>query len=1041
MPREQTKVVNLINLKFPKNKSLPKILIITFFFGAALIILFVSILFILFLVYKDDISKTFLLSVNKEINGEVTFSDLSFSPFKHFPNASLKFYDLALYESKDSGLALNHPSVLSIDEAYISANIVDLFSSKINISEITFEGGSLNAIVYPDSLTNIEKAINKITTKNKISRERSVKKDTLKKNEKAVTEAPRKLAFQVNNLIIRDLTVIAENQLNKNKIVLKLDELSSNLSYKDNQVFFSLDLNTEIDSLIRNNELLLADKQIKLNSKIDFDTERRYTKLKEGSLHVDEAEFLFNGIFDLQSQGYLDLSVSGSEKDFGLFSLFISDEGMRSFKSGGFSFECNVRGKTFSENPLVDLYFKINNVNMINPVTDRAINNLNFQGEFHSGKAEDWSDAKMKIDTLYADLSSGLINLSGSVSNFKVPEVDVNIFFSADVTGLEKIFDLDFVENLRGKIEIKDRFKGNYLLEEKRFSDEINQANISFEDFGFNIPGALKIDTINGSISRAQNNYYLNNLNIISEGTDFLINGKIENLQFLILNLEKEINADLTIKSSIFDLPNFLAFDPSIKRDFPYRILDVDVDIKANTTTSRVLNFESFPEIECNISSINATVENLLPPLIIKSGRFKVSESILGFNMKFENFKTKFLDGEFNFTGEYNSSQYQPFYVKAQTDFDNILPSMLFLSEKDSITESLKGRLNGSFFAELQFPVDSITLKFLSLRNADLYYSSSSDTIEINSMNLKLEDVYFHKEEGINPWGTLYSDGNFYAQEVRTDLFAIKDLKFNFSVTGGSYKIESEMVSLLGRNARGKSKLIIKPFADIPSFSIRYDVSRFNAEEMFDTFLEDTIMTGPCSLMIDLSARGEDWATIISNMNGEIYLRGKDLTFYGVDADEIIEKYKRSQSFNLVDLGAVMLAGPVGIAVTKGSDFASIFILNTGKSSRINNFISNWKIEKGIVLAEDVAFSTDKNRIAIKGFMNFPDDSLNTTLALLNKYGCSIFNQSIYGDLNSPALSKVKVVGTILAPITNLIDDIIGADCEVFYKGIVKHPD
>lgn len=978
--------------------------------------------------------------MNKEINGEVTFSDISFSPFKHFPNASLKFHNLVLYESKDSALNLNNASVFIIDEAYISANLFDLFSSKINISEVTFEGGNLNVVVYPDSLTNIDRAIKKITEKEKITHEQPSKTDTLKKEKKTVTEAPSGMVFRIDKLEMIDLSLRAENLLTQNKLLFNINELNSEFSYKSNQVISSLNLDINVDTLIKNNKLILADKQIKLKSKLEFDRKTSFAKLEEGIFYVDEAEFLFKGIFDPQNQGFLDLSVSGSEKDFGLFSLFVSDEGMRNLKSGGFSFECYVRGKTFIENPLIDLFIKINNAKMVNPVTKRELNKLNFQGEFHSGKAEDWSDARLKIDTLYADLSSGLINLSGSVSNFKVPEVDLNIFFSADITGLEKIFDLNFVKNLSGKIEIKDRFKGNYLSEEKRFSTEISQANVYFEDIGFNIPGALKIDTLNGSITRTLDEYYLNDLSIISEGTDFLINGKIENLQYLILNLEKDINTDLTIKSSIFDLPNFLAFDPAIKRDFPYRILDVDIDVEANTTTSRALNFESFPEIEFNIKKIVATAENLLPPLNIESGRFKVSEDILGFNMKFDNFKTRFIDGQFNFTGEYNSSQYQPFYIKAQTEVKNILPSLLLLSGQDSIPESLKGRLNGSFFAELQFPVDSTTLKFLSLRNADLNYSSSSDTIEINSMNLKLKDVYFHKEEDINPWGTLHSKGDFYAQEIRTNLFAIKDLKFNFSVTDGSYKIESEMVRFLGMNARGKSELIIKPFAEIPSFSIRYEVSRFYANEMLETFLEDTIMTGACSLAIDLSSSGEDWPSIIRNMNGEIYLRGKDLTFYGVEADEIIEKYKRSQSFNLVDLGAVMLAGPVGIAVTKGSDFASIFILNTGKSSRINNFNSNWKIEKGNVVADDVAFSTDKNRIAIKGFINFPDDSLNITLALLNKYGCSIFNQSIHGDLNSPTLSKVKVVGTILAPVTNLIDDIFGADCDVFYKGIVKHP-
>jgi hypothetical protein len=37
-------------------------------------------------------------------------------------------------------------------------------------------------------------------------------------------------------------------------------------------------------------------------------------------------------------------------------------------------------------------------------------------------------------------------------------------------------------------------------------------------------------------------------------------------------------------------------------------------------------------------------------------------------------------------------------------------------------------------------------------------------------------------------------------------------------------------------------------------------------------------------------------------------------------------------------------------------------------------------------------------------------------------------------------MGKVKVVGTVLAPVTNLVDDVTGKDCDVFYNGSVEHP-
>jgi len=94
---------------------------------------------------------------------------------------------------------------------------------------------------------------------------------------------------------------------------------------------------------------------------------------------------------------------------------------------------------------------------------------------------------------------------------------------------------------------------------------------------------------------------------------------------------------------------------------------------------------------------------------------------------------------------------------------------------------------------------------------------------------------------------------------------------------------------------------------------------------MLKAFNEDSVIIGPLQLSLNLTSYGSQWDSVVSNMSGTINLTGTNLLLYGLDADEIIDKFKRSQSFNLVDLGAVLLAGPVGIAVTKGTDFARIF--------------------------------------------------------------------------------------------------------------------
>ena len=1010
-----------------------------------LLLLLSIVLTILIASHKNEITKTVLLSFNERQKGEFTLDDVRFTPFRQFPDISINLKNLTYFEKKSLNRKPEELPIARIDNFYLGLDLIDLIRGNLNISKLLVDGGELIIVTYPDSSVNLLNALGIINGKSYLQKTEPDIHDSTKINQDKSANEPQfeenvsKAELNAKQLRINNLKLKFQNLLQDRESSFHINNLGTSFDYRGKSASLNLIGSIFIEEIRLNENLNFHNQNLNLIIEAHLDGDHKL-EIAESKLEIENSVFKFNGSFNSKNDGELSLNIDGSEASLGLFSQLLRDEGKKNLKEGEFYFKGSVNGKTFIKFPQFEVSFGLKNVKLINPVNQKTIKNINLKGHFNSGEKDDLSKAKLNIDTLNADFINGALKLSGIINNFSAPEVDVRLFLKGDVTGLDSVFNLDFMNNLRGRIEINDRFKGKYDEKFMRFTSEINLATITFEDFGFNITDVLKLDKVNGNISRENNDYFFNNLSVLSDDTDLLINGKVENLQYLFFNIEKEITANLSIKSAVFDLPNFLAFDQSIKRDFPYRILNVDVDVKANTTTSKLLEFKSFPQMHFDIKEIDATAENFLPPLRIKSGGFEISESILGFNLKFDNFKTKFLDGDFNFTGEYNTSKHQPFYIKATTSFTQISPSILFFEERDTIPEFLSGKLSGSFFTEFQFPIDSTFLKFINLKDGNLIYNSPKDTIELKLLSLNFTDIYFNERVNQNPFATLSATGKLNANEIITKYFILNDTNLKFTFTNGEYEIESNHARLFGERAKGKSHFKIKPFNESPTYQIKFDVSEFYAEEMFSVFLEDTIVTGPLSLFMEIRSQGTDWHKVLKDMSGDIKLSGKNLTFYGLDADKLIEKFKRSQSFNLVDLGAVMLAGPVGIAVTKGSDYASIFIIDSGESSEIKKLISNWEINNGNFIIQDAAFTTTKNRVATNGFVNFIQDSLELNVALLNKYGCSIFSQRVYGDLNSPSLERVKVVGTILAPVTNLIDDILGIDCDVFYNGLVKHP-
>ena len=67
-----------------------------------------------------------------------------------------------------------------------------------------------------------------------------------------------------------------------------------------------------------------------------------------------------------------------------------------------------------------------------------------------------------------------------------------------------------------------------------------------------------------------------------------------------------------------------------------------------------------------------------------------------------------------------------------------------------------------------------------------------------------------------------------------------------------------------------------------------------------------------------LSMQGRTGNQLVQTAAGKISMQGRHLTLVGNDLDGALSGFDSSQNFNLVDLGAVFLAGPVGLAVTRG---------------------------------------------------------------------------------------------------------------------------
>jgi AsmA protein len=278
--------------------------------------------------------------------------------------------------------------------------------------------------------------------------------------------------------------------------------------------------------------------------------------------------------------------------------------------------------------------------------------------------------------------------------------------------------------------------------------------------------------------------------------------------------------------------------------------------------------------------------------------------------------------------------------------------------------------------------------------------------------------------------------------EIRKNDFTVSDLKFSADGKNGVFDLKPITMRLFG--APGSASIQADFSGAVPVYHVRYSLPQFPIEELFKALSPNQVAEGPMEFSANLSLQGKTVNEMLQTAEGEISLRGENLTLKGTDLDREFARYESSQNFNLVDLGAFFFAGPFGMVVTKGYNFASIF-QGSGGDSEIRILVSDWKVERGVAHSQDVAMATKLNRVALTGRLDLVNQRFDdVTMALIDAQGCAKVRQKIHGSFQKPVVEKPNIFTSLAGSTVNLFmkgrDLFPGGKCEVFYAGSVAPP-
>lgn len=361
-----------------------------------------------------------------------------------------------------------------------------------------------------------------------------------------------------------------------------------------------------------------------------------------------------------------------------------------------------------------------------------------------------------------------------------------------------------------------------------------------------------------------------------------------------------------------------------------------------------------------------------------------------------------------------------------------------------SIERGPEGRLSVEGLKKAAALLGALDGLSVSLRDGTLLYTDrrSGERLEATGFDLAIKRIRLAGGRRPQLLKGIVFKADLACAEIRTKDLSVTALKVSVDAKDGVIELKPVTMRVFGGDALGSLRADVS--GAVPLYQIRCSLQRFRIEEFLKILSPTKAAEGAMDFSASLSMQGATMSQLVETAAGEVSLRGANLTLVGTDLDLVLSRFASSQGFNLVDVGVVFLAGPLGLAVTKGYNFASLF-RGSGGNTSIRTVVSDWRVERGVAAAKDVALATSENRIALRGGLDFVNGRFaDMTVAVIDAGGCVRVRQAIRGPFGKPEVEKPHVLKSLTGPMRKLYRQARGlfpsGPCEVFYTGSVAPP-
>lgn len=615
-------------------------------------------LFVIGTYYADETEQLIVSEINKTLNIEISVKDVELSLFSNFPNASLDFTELQTKEQTGS----NSNALLNAKKVALLFNVYDIITRNYKIERILLKDAFLNIIVHEDGTNN------------------------LMVNRKSDNTESGNVNIDLQEVILRNVEISYLNYPSDQEYLVTVNkgDLKGIFTSENFEMEISGDL---FSKHIRSGKhLFFKDRQLKTQLKLAIDKNEQSYLINQGLIESAGLLFDITGSVNAdKSNRYLDLKIQAHKSSLQSFLQLVPNTYLEPIKDyqlkGDLNFTAALKGD-FSGNklPLITFNFGLEDGTINHSKSGLNFQHVSFTGNFQNGKSKSKKSFSVKLTDFETELYSSKINGSLQIVNFEHPTIVASFKSSADLKEVKKIFHIDNLQSISGKLNIDMQFK-NTLKSFRQFtiSDfissntsgllEIKDVNIQFKN------SPIQYKQLNGDFKFSNKDLEVSQFTGRFAESDFGMKGYFINaLAFLFLP-EQKIKIKADFKSDNLKLGNLLKSNQD-EGGSAYRL-----------QFSKNINFDLNLDLN-NFSFNKFTAQNLRGKVVMYNQKLTISNATL-----------VSMDGKSSLAGIIDGTNPERFWLDCEATLTNVDINKLFyqfgnFGQKSISSENIRGIVN-----------------------------------------------------------------------------------------------------------------------------------------------------------------------------------------------------------------------------------------------------------------------------------------------------------------------------------------------------------